>query len=768
MGANVCKGEKVIDEATDNHKRIELELRRDRAEEKRIVKILLLGSADSGKSTIAKQMRILHTNGFNETELINYRYMIHTNFIVAYHHVAKGVQSLRISIPQDEKQVIDNFANAYNKYLDYDDEDQIKIINRIGSCECVVEACKHINEFYVPDNTYYLFSQATRILQPQYRPTERDVIHARASTTGVHEIIFVFRKFGIRLIDVGGQKTERRKWIHCFENVTAILFVVALSCYNQFMEEDPSKNQMDDSVELFKNMYISQFLQRASFILFLNKRDLFEEKIKHVPLETFIPKYRGDNSFESTVQFIQDLFLHCKTDDGRHIYGHVTNATDTKNIDFVFGAACDISSKDVSPYERGRRAAWISIILSILSMICSTLILPALVNEMDENLSLLQQETTVFKETSDEMWSDLMHMQDISKIGVGFVEAYRHKRQETFLDRLERKSYKGRRRLLQHLTQPKAFGNRLFDENETYEKFLIPETRHTTLSPTTPLKTQKTQIGVDAATEPYEPSTQSTALPTVEYQSNGPPTKIVRNQCPKGASGQPGEDGIDGTPGIPGESGKPGRSGNEIMGMASSGCLKCPAGPPGQPGIVGPPGLQGPPGEDGIPASPVRSSSKGPPGPIGDIGEPGTDGEPGPDGLQGKDAIKFLKGAPGEQGPAGVMGEPGLVGEPGADRTPGSAGPLGFIGHQGLPGRDGAPGVDGPPGSEGYPGFDRHYCNCPVRSIYLMALKQQNIGVDHYLKRFQKRNHRRYSNDDEYEVYRRYAGGQPIPYYRVL
>ncbi|KAI1724577.1 g-protein alpha subunit domain-containing protein [Ditylenchus destructor] len=635
MGANVCKGEKVIDEATDNHKRIELELRRDRAEEKRVVKILLLGSADSGKSTIAKQMRILHTNGFNETELINYRYMIHTNFIVAYHHVAKGVLSLQISIPQDEK-----------------------------------VPCKHINEFYVPDNTNYLFSQATRILQPQYKPTERDVIHARASTTGVHEITFVFRKFGIRLIDVGGQKTERRKWIHCFENVTAILFVVALSCYNQFMEEDPTKNQMDDSVELFKNMYINQFLQKASFILFLNKRDLFEEKIKHVPLETYLPKYQGDNGFESTVQFIQDLFLHCKTDDGRHIYGHVTNATDTKNIDFVFGATCDI---------------------------------------------VLQK-----------------------------------------------------RRLLQHLTQPKAFGNRLFDENETYDKFLIPETRHTTSSPTPPLTTQKTQIGVPAATEPYEPSKQSTVLPSVGYQSNGPPNKIVRNQCPKGAPGQPGEDGIDGTPGIPGESGKPGRSGNEIVGIASSGCLKCPAGPPGQPGAVGPAGLQGPPGEDGIPASPARSSSKGPPGPIGDIGEPGTDGEPGLDGLQGKDAIKFLKGAPGEPGPQGVMGEPGLAGERGADSTPGSAGPLGFIGHQGLPGRDGAPGVNGPPGNDGYPGVDRHYCNCPVRSIYLMALKQQNIGLDHYLKRFQKRNHRRYSNDDEYEVYRRYAGGQPIPYYRVL
>lgn len=43
------------------------------------------------------------------------------------------------------------------------------------------------------------------------------------------------------LIDVGGQKTERRKWIHCFEDVTATLFVVSLACYDQFLEDDPTK-----------------------------------------------------------------------------------------------------------------------------------------------------------------------------------------------------------------------------------------------------------------------------------------------------------------------------------------------------------------------------------------------------------------------------------------------------------------------------------------------------------------------------------------------
>ena len=40
-----------------------------------------------------------------------------------------------------------------------------------------------------------------------------------------------------RMVDVGGQRSERRKWIHCFENVTSIMFLVALSEYDQFLVE---------------------------------------------------------------------------------------------------------------------------------------------------------------------------------------------------------------------------------------------------------------------------------------------------------------------------------------------------------------------------------------------------------------------------------------------------------------------------------------------------------------------------------------------------
>ena len=41
-----------------------------------------------------------------------------------------------------------------------------------------------------------------------------------------------------RLFDVGGQRSERKKWIHCFEDVTAIIYCAALSAYDLTLQED--------------------------------------------------------------------------------------------------------------------------------------------------------------------------------------------------------------------------------------------------------------------------------------------------------------------------------------------------------------------------------------------------------------------------------------------------------------------------------------------------------------------------------------------------
>lgn len=57
-------------------------------------------------------------------------------------------------------------------------------------------------------------------------------------TTGITETVFDLGTLTYRMFDVGGQRSERKKWIHCFENVTALLFLVAISGYDQCLVED--------------------------------------------------------------------------------------------------------------------------------------------------------------------------------------------------------------------------------------------------------------------------------------------------------------------------------------------------------------------------------------------------------------------------------------------------------------------------------------------------------------------------------------------------
>jgi guanine nucleotide-binding protein G(i) subunit alpha len=57
------------------------------------------------------------------------------------------------------------------------------------------------------------------------------------SVDGRHDPLMNMRS----MFDVGGQRSERKKWIHCFENVTSIIFCVALSEYDQVLLEESSQ-----------------------------------------------------------------------------------------------------------------------------------------------------------------------------------------------------------------------------------------------------------------------------------------------------------------------------------------------------------------------------------------------------------------------------------------------------------------------------------------------------------------------------------------------
>merc|ERR1712048_1408681 len=97
--------------------------------------------------------------------------------------------------------------------------------------------------------------------------------------TGIVQSDFVIKSMAFPMFDVGGQRNERRKWIHTFDHVNAVVFVAALSEYDQVLFEDETQNRMEEALQLFEQIVNSKWFRSTSMILFLNKKDLFEQKM---------------------------------------------------------------------------------------------------------------------------------------------------------------------------------------------------------------------------------------------------------------------------------------------------------------------------------------------------------------------------------------------------------------------------------------------------------------------------------------------------------
>ena len=196
--------------------------------------------------------------------------------------------------------------------------------------------------------------------QPDYTPTEQDILRCRVLTSGIFETKFQVEKVNFHMFDVGGQRDERRKWIQCFNDVTAIIFVTACSSYNLVLREDATTNRLRESLNLFQSIWNNRWLRTISIILFLNKQDLLAEKIKagKSKLEDYFPDFKryqipndacvdpgDDPEVVRAKYFIRDEFLRISTSsgEGRHYcYPHFTCAVDTENIRRVFNDCRDI------------------------------------------------------------------------------------------------------------------------------------------------------------------------------------------------------------------------------------------------------------------------------------------------------------------------------------------------------------------------------------------------------------------------------------------
>ncbi|KAJ6239690.1 guanine nucleotide-binding protein g(o) subunit alpha [Anaeramoeba flamelloides] len=310
---------------------IDLQMDQENEKIQKTIKIITLGTGESGKSTFLKQLSILYSTGFEESSRELYATTIQNNLIHYLKILLRAAHSLGIKIQEENTRLSRSF-------FAFDDltTQSLKAIIQLWSDPGLKQAYERRSEFQLPDMSKYFLDDAERIGKSDYLPTDQDILNCRIPTTGVNELNIVVDDLPWIVVDVGGQRSERRKWIHHFDGVTLVVYVVALSEYDQQLFEDQTVNRMLESLDLFAKTINNECFENKNCVVLFNKDDIFRKKIKEVPLKKCFPNFTGENDYQSTCKFIQEKFDKIGRNKKRVIFYHFTCATDTESMRAVF------------------------------------------------------------------------------------------------------------------------------------------------------------------------------------------------------------------------------------------------------------------------------------------------------------------------------------------------------------------------------------------------------------------------------------------------
>lgn len=198
----------------------------------------------------------------------------------------------------------------------------------------------------------FFLDSIDRIAEPGFLPTNSDILNVRLQTLGVMEHTFTINigalSYDWKLYDVGGARGQRPAWIPYFDDATAIIFLAPISAFDQYLEEDPKTNRIDDSLQLFTAVCSNKLLKDAQIVLMLNKADLLKKKLKAgTKVKRYITSYHErPNTFEVASEYFRNHFIaaHRRKDasPGRMLFVHFTSMLDIKATHRIIANVGDV------------------------------------------------------------------------------------------------------------------------------------------------------------------------------------------------------------------------------------------------------------------------------------------------------------------------------------------------------------------------------------------------------------------------------------------
>ncbi|KAK0067622.1 guanine nucleotide-binding protein G(s) subunit alpha [Biomphalaria pfeifferi] len=270
--------------ARNRDKELTRSIKRDYRKDAKRVKLLLLGTGESGKSTMTKQMRIIHINGFSFMERMEKVKDIHKNILDSMLTLLSAMQTMSLPFEADDSAVSAEFilnvgADPKPELPEEFWDHCKKLWLDQGIQECFIKT----SHYQLLDCAQYFLEKIDELRASEYTPSDQDILRCRVVTSSIQQIEFTVRDAGQNVrfcvYDVGGQRGERKKWIQVFDDVIAVMYVGEMSSFDQTLREDPTRNRLLESLENFEQVWNNRFLRPVSVLLFLNKIDILLEKV---------------------------------------------------------------------------------------------------------------------------------------------------------------------------------------------------------------------------------------------------------------------------------------------------------------------------------------------------------------------------------------------------------------------------------------------------------------------------------------------------------
>eukprot|EP01129_Flabellula_baltica_P005670 TRINITY_DN2066_c0_g1_i1.p1 TRINITY_DN2066_c0_g1~~TRINITY_DN2066_c0_g1_i1.p1 ORF type:complete len:336 (+),score=75.89 TRINITY_DN2066_c0_g1_i1:147-1154(+) len=314
----------------------------DRSKAQRTMKVVVLGTASSGKSTFFKQMKIINREGFDQSEHENFLRIIRNNYILGLKELVTAAQEWEVEFEdEDVAEIAEFFLKVSPTRSDAIDEEIVENGKTLWGSDEIQEVWD--NRDSLPNltiiNLDYIVENIDRIASDNCKLKNEDIVRIRQRTTGISTFEFPYNKYFINLVDVGGQRTERKKWSLVAENPTATVFFTSLCDFDIPLVGSEETTRFEESIQVWNEVLTDELYENATCLLFLNKSDLFRRKIEKVDLSETFPEYDGGDNYDSATEFIKTQFLNA-AEDTYHlpdtIYCHITCAIDSDFMRDIF------------------------------------------------------------------------------------------------------------------------------------------------------------------------------------------------------------------------------------------------------------------------------------------------------------------------------------------------------------------------------------------------------------------------------------------------